>query len=867
MSFLDVTPEEWHRIRGAADTLLDMPPEDRESASREEFPGEENLRLAALELARRFDDSPDFLGVQPFPKIGQPAPETVLSTGDCVGAYRIESEIGRGGMGRVYRATRADGAFDKTVAIKLIRVPGIAAIERFRAERRILAGLEHENIARLYDAGAAADGAQYFVMEYVEGLSLDIYCRGRDRRSILQLFRIVAGAVAYAHRGGVIHRDLKPGNVLVTPAGTPKLLDFGIATLKANPGTASAAGITPAFASPEQLTGDPATERSDVYSLGLMLRVVLGRDRTDRELAEASHSSALPPGLPRELAAVLGKALAQDPSDRYPSATEFAGDLDRYLNSYPVHALPSRWTWRLSCLVRRNKLAAGLAAAFLLASAAGVGGVILQQRGNQRQLQAADQIARKILADETQFRGLAGATEIRRRMLAEALDHLRSVAPEGASDPDLTGDFADAYLRIGLVLGMPGAPSLGDFAGAEASIRRGRVIAEGIVRRWPQSRRGHELLATGLAYEEALVGRRGDDAQCIRLGERAHAEFLGVDASTPDLTSALIQNEGMMARCYTKLGELDKAISGIRRWIAREKQAPSSGASAESLLAAYARLARTLYEAGDLDGGRAAFEETIRLRREAYSRQPDHNSGILLAQELISAASARLHPCREPADLPDIRESVKLASLVYGEDQKNATVFSLFADAQRCLAMNLGVANGHAPQALSLLAQNRSLLMTADPAASSTRTRLAQNWLQSSVVSQAMSDWKTAERDVDEALAALHKGQPEPADWLLTADCWSKLGDIRLGEGRAADAVAIFRKQLEAARQYARVIPGRNTTLDLARALHEVGLRISSVAPAEAVADLSEAVDIFHGVPFPPPAETARAQSDWLNAR
>jgi len=849
MSFTDVTAEEWQRIRGLADTLLDMPPENWEAASRNEFHGEESLRLAALELARSFDDSPDFLGFQPFPKIDQPIPETVLSAGDCIGAYRIESEIGRGGMGRVYKAARADGAFDKTVAIKVIRLPGIVAIERFRAERQILAGLEHESIARLYDAGATADGALYFVMEYVEGLSLDTYCRGLDRKSILRLFHTVTSAVAYAHRAGVIHRDLKPGNILVNAAGSPKLLDFGIATLKSDPRTASAIGITPAFASPEQISGSPATERSDVYSLGLILRALLSGEPA-----------------PRDLAAILKKALAEDPALRYPAATEFAEDLDRHLKNYPVQALPVTWTYRLACLVRRNRFAALLAAALLTASTIGIAGALWQQRRNLAQLKATDELTRKVLAEETQMRGLPGATEIRRRLVGEALNHLRSVVPEGARDPDLTGDFADAYLRIGLVLGMPGAPSLGDFAGAEASIRRGRVLAEDIVRRWPQSRRGHELLATGLAYEEALVGWRGDDANCIRLGERAQTEFQRIDATTPDLSAAFSENQGMLARCYTKLGQLDKAVLGIRNWIAREKQLPASPTSDGALMAAYARLARTLYEAGDLENGRAAFRASIDLRRAAYQHQPDFASRVVLSQELISGASARLQPCREPEDLAEIRESVNLASQSWSEDQTNATVSSLLGDAQRCLAMNLG-GNGNASRALSVLAENRRFLMNTDPSASSTRSRLAQNWLEASADSQSLRDWNTAERDVEEAQAALKKGQPEPSDGLLIADAWSKLAAIRFAGRHDQDAAAALRQELESARQYARAIPGRNTTLYLARTLDSVGKQLHPVDPAEAVADLKEAVATFEGVPSPPAAETAQARNDWLRAR
>ena len=215
-----------------------------------------------------------------------------------IGAYRVLREIGRGGMGTVYLAARADDEFQKLVAIKIIRrgLDTDDIIERFRSERQIVATLDHPNITRLLDGGTTHDGLPYFIMEYIEGEPVDVYC---DRCCLsvterLKLFQDVCAAVWYAHQNLVIHRDIKPGNVLVTKEGVPRLLDFGIAKLLApgaglNQQTAATARLlTPEYASPEQVRGEPITTASDVYSLGVLLYVLLTGRRPYRRTMSSS---------------------------------------------------------------------------------------------------------------------------------------------------------------------------------------------------------------------------------------------------------------------------------------------------------------------------------------------------------------------------------------------------------------------------------------------------------------------------------------------------------------------------------------------------------------------------------------------------
>lgn len=324
-----------------------------------------------------------------------------VAPGTLIGRYRIRRLLGRGGMGAVYLAERADQQFDQQVALKLIGrdMPGGSLARRFRAERQILAHLNHLNIARLLDGGASDDGVPYIAMEYIEGTRIDLYCRQQrlDLRQRLQLFQQVCEAVQYAHQNLIVHRDIKPSNILVAADGTPKLLDFGIAKLIDPQQTGSTDGLTriyervltPEHASPEQVRGEPVGTVSDVYSLGVLLYelltgvrpfALLGRTLEQIEevickLQPSKPSAAAtckdaPRGLARALAGDLDnivlRAMHKEPQRRYASAAALSDDIQRYLDDRPVQARPDAWTYRATKFLRRNLVAASLAVAVTL---------------------------------------------------------------------------------------------------------------------------------------------------------------------------------------------------------------------------------------------------------------------------------------------------------------------------------------------------------------------------------------------------------------------------------------------------------------------------------------------------------------------
>jgi eukaryotic-like serine/threonine-protein kinase len=346
----------WSQVKALFEGALKLAPEDRATFLEHSCGENQQLKLEVESLLETHDDAGEFLA-QPVVSVNSilQAEESSTTDGEKaigarIGAYRIEKEIGRGGMGEVYLATRADSEFEKRVAIKLIRngSESAIAIGKFRQERQILARLEHAYIARLLDGGTTPSGYPYFVMEHVEGQPINHYCETNSLtiRDRLNLFIKVCSAVQYAHERNIIHRDLKPGNILVKTDGTPKLLDFGIAKIF---GAESSGAdydathltfrmLTPAYASPEQLRGGTATVRSDIYSLGIILYELLCGKRPEEVHFQWAHSDWLSTHesyIPPHLRAIVLRSIHPDPRERYPSIETFTADIRRYLSGVP----------------------------------------------------------------------------------------------------------------------------------------------------------------------------------------------------------------------------------------------------------------------------------------------------------------------------------------------------------------------------------------------------------------------------------------------------------------------------------------------------------------------------------------------------
>ncbi len=408
-SNFDLEPQEWGTLRGLLDAALDLPVAARDGwlEQLDDRHAPFKPRLCALlahaelpEIAALLDTMPK-IETDQFAPLYQADVSGASASDTRVGPYRLLRQLGEGGMATVWLAERTDVLQGRKVALKLPhgawRRAGLA--DRMAREREILATLEHPNIARLYDAGVAEDGQPYLALEYVEGQRLDLYCEERNLnvRDRLALFLQVTSAVAYAHAHLVVHRDLKPSNILVTPEGQVRLLDFGIAKLL-DQGVAaetevtqqSGAAMTPDYASPEQISGEPVGTASDVYALGIVLYELLCGQRPyhlERGSRAALEAEVLrvDPRRPSEMAVdarrrgqlrgdldtIVLKVLKKKPADRYATVNALADDIERHLAGLPVLARPDSWGYRAHKFIARNRLAVSAAAAVCIAMLVG----------------------------------------------------------------------------------------------------------------------------------------------------------------------------------------------------------------------------------------------------------------------------------------------------------------------------------------------------------------------------------------------------------------------------------------------------------------------------------------------------------------
>jgi tetratricopeptide (TPR) repeat protein len=395
----------------------------------------------------------------------------VTGLNERFGPFITTELLGRGGMGAVYKAERADGELAQIVAIKVIERGWLnpRALDRFRRERQILAGLAHPNIARLIDGGTRPDGVPYLVMEFVEGLPLDRYCEQKKLKTPerLALFLPLCDAIDAAHQQLIVHRDLKPSNVLVDAAGDPKLLDFGIAEAIGQAGGATTQTImlTPDYASPEQARGEPATTAADIYGLGAVLYFLLtGRaphtagnlsaGELQRLIAETPppRPGSLNPELRGDLENILLKALHQDPARRYRTARDMGDDVRRYLEHRPVLATPDTVSYRVARFVRRHRVACAAGALAVIAAIAGTAVSLYEaHRAQQHFAQVRDLANRFIFDFESAIRDTPGTLEARRMVASTARQYLSQLAQDARRDPGLQRELAESYSRLARV--------------------------------------------------------------------------------------------------------------------------------------------------------------------------------------------------------------------------------------------------------------------------------------------------------------------------------------------------------------------------------------------------------------------------------
>jgi non-specific serine/threonine protein kinase/serine/threonine-protein kinase len=606
-------------VRALFDAAMEKAPGERRALVDREAGSDSALRDEVLSLLADEEAAKGFLsGPVALPEslaAGEPAPPAPSLVGRQIGAYRLLDEIGHGGMGTVYRAARTDDAYQKIVALKLVR--GGAASDfirqRFQRERQILGRLQHPHIAAIFDGGTTEEGHPYLVMEYVEGEPIDRHCAARQcaTRERLEMFRQVCAAVHYAHQNLVVHRDLKPGNILVTLDGTPKLLDFGIAKLLAaglEPEDAPTATMlpmmTPEYASPEQVRGEAVTTASDVYSLGVVLYELLtGRRpyavRTEslEEIVRAvCRTEPLPPStavraasvtatrpavtaseLRGDLDTIVLKALRKEPARRYLSAQELSEDIRRHLMGLPVMARADSTAYRIGKFVARHRV--GVAAGGLLALSL-IGGIVMtvrearvaevQRARAEHRFAEVRKLANTFMFDiHDQIRDLPGSTKARESLVATAREYLDSLAYEAQGDPGLQRELAGAYERLADVQGGSFAGNVGDTKSALESYRKAVAIREGIAlkdRKEPDDSKALSVVQVRLG-ELFRTMNRLPDAEASYRGVIERLETLAASRAPGDVRGALADAYAKIAEVQVQLGRGDAAGRSLQKAI------------------------------------------------------------------------------------------------------------------------------------------------------------------------------------------------------------------------------------------------------------------------------------------------------------
>lgn len=585
-----LSPEQWRTLSPYLDEALTLSAEARVAWM-------EALRARDSELASQLETL--LLEHQAARRDGflEKAPplssETLHFAGQALGAYRLISPIGKGGMGIVWLAERSDGRFQRRVAVKILNVAlvGREGEERFKREGAILGKLSHPHIAKLLDAGLTENGNPYLVLEHVEGEPIDQYCNRRklDIRARVRLFLDVLDAVAHAHANLIVHRDIKPSNVLVSKDAEVKLLDFGIAKLLQGEGEQAAATLltreggsplTPEYAAPEQVTGGPVTTATDVYGLGVLFYLLLGGqhpagsgarspaalfkaivETEAPRLSAAAISIAAGAGstvaadrgttfdklgrlLRGDLDTITAKALKKNPEERYSSVAAFTDDLSRYLKQEPISARPDTFTYRTVKFVRRNRTAVVLATVALIAILAGLVGTVVQARTAQRQRDAAFRErdrANRITEFMTDMFKVSDPSQARGESITarEILDKAAQRIDTGlARDPETQAHMMYVMAEV--------YDSLGLTADARSLVERAAALQRRVLgQENPETLASMNLLGTTL-----LKQGRFSEAEALQRGTlSARTRVLGPEH--PDTLNSMI----LLARTLTSEGK------------------------------------------------------------------------------------------------------------------------------------------------------------------------------------------------------------------------------------------------------------------------------------------------------------------------
>ncbi|MET0752980.1 MAG: protein kinase, partial [Pyrinomonadaceae bacterium] len=684
-------------IKSVLEEAVEVAPALRSDFLKKSCNGDEDLRRE-VEVLLDFDDiKSDFLEQNAFSAaLPNGKDEGVKSfIGRQIGNYKITGELGAGGMGAVFLAERADGAFSQQVALKLIKrgMDSDAILRRFFTERQILASLKHPNIAHLIDGGTTGDNLPFFVMEHVEGETIIEYAEREnlDLEERLKLFREVCAAVSFAHTNLVIHRDLKPSNILVTKDGNAKLLDFGIAKLLKSETAGDTATrnfvFTPEYASPEQVKGEKLTTATDVYSLGVILYELLTGNRpyeteskniseiiravceTQPERPSSAARSVRPrqvekgktnqnkqrttdhgrrtKSLKGDLDNIILKALRKEPERRYSSVEQFSEDIRRHLEGLPVTASRDTWKYRASKFIQRNRIGVAAIGLILLTLFAGLGATLYQANVARRERAKAEQRFADVrqLANSFMFeineQIIKSPIKARELLVQRAVEYLDKLAAESANDIALQDELATAYEKIGDV---------------QSEIFK------------PNSGKTSEALFT---HQKALALR-----QKLFAGEPNAARAISVASSYLRVGDAFL----MSGKISETRENYRAAVQILEPMFAAE---PENAAVQDKLASSFARLGQSILRSGSLSESLENYEKSLKIYRNLAAENPEttkyqRNVGIIFSY--IGFVKMEMGKTEEAAT--DYGNWLEIEKKIFEKDKNNIESSSFVSTAQ-----------------------------------------------------------------------------------------------------------------------------------------------------------------------------------------
>ena len=613
------------RILDLFEAALDQPSPDRKAWLEAQTSDDPEVLQAVLALLSLDQQASTAL------KTGTAGEVASLPPPERIGAYRITRVIGEGGMGIVYEGERDRGDFEHRVAIKIVR-PGLLSdklIQRFSNERRILAGLTHAGIARLFDGGELEDGSPFFVMEYIEGQPITRWVEQQklDEKETLRLFLDVLGAISYAHQNLIVHRDITPSNVMVTPQGQVKLIDFGIAKPQTEDadderptrGSLASLSFTPGFGAPERAEGAAPNILSDIYSLGRLLETILPTSDTRADLQ-----------------AIIEKASAEKPADRYSSADQMSEDIDAYLGGYPVSANPAGPTKSLALYTGRHPIAVTLGSLAVLGLAAGLIIMSSLYASAQKARREADMrfndlhaLANTLMFDiADDIYALPAATTAKTRVAEASQTYLDKLASSENATDALKFDAAKGFRRLAEIQGSPSMSSLRDHEAAIGNLEKAETILIEQLQKAPSNE--EVRLELGKLYFDMAhisINPNQDYEKAIGELDRSVEVLTDLPANQTlsfDLDLARISSEALRAYAYGWKGDTERAEADYRRLITEAKGLADSNPENLDVRKSLGSIQRNL---GELLTRNNRFEEASVVMAEAV-----RDAEILLEQ-------------------------------------------------------------------------------------------------------------------------------------------------------------------------------------------------------------------------------------------